>query len=251
VGKVNFKEIDLIEFSTEELEQINESLLVDGYFTIDPKKFQLPILDMANAITEIKSRNMLPVYAFVYDEFYSLFFKLHNLLSSILGKDYKMLPAMWAWHIDNLTEEYGWKPHRDRHNRSLDQDGKLKSLTIWIPLTDATTLNGCMYIVPASRDPAYNTGDDRMRFKYQDIRALPASAGSILGWTQEAMHWGSHSSKNATAPRISISVEFQRGDVDPFETPLIDPFTNLSLTQRIMLINQQISKYRTHELSKQ
>lgn len=250
IGKLNFQSPNPILFSQYELTQINESLLDEGYFALDPKDFQLPIDEMANAISQLKSRNMMPVYAFVYDEFWMLFFKLHNLLCSILGNDYKILPAFWAWHIDPSAEEYGWNPHRDRNRLTLDAEGNPKTLTLWIPLTESTPLNGCMYVVPSNRDPSFNNDDRSLRFSYQDIRALPAESGSILGWTQETLHWGSHSSKKAKTPRISLSVEFQRGDVEAFETPFITPLTDLNFMQRIMLINHQINKYQNSHLSK-
>ena len=43
----------------------------------------------------------------------------------------------------------------DKGRRALFEDGSPKSLTTWIPLSNATALNGCMYIVPALHDPTF------------------------------------------------------------------------------------------------
>jgi ectoine hydroxylase-related dioxygenase (phytanoyl-CoA dioxygenase family) len=155
-----------------------------------------------------------------------------------------MLPDFWAWYIDPRAGTSGWAPHRDKGHRSLYPDGRPKSLTVWLPLTEATPLNGCMYVVPAYRDPTYNTPNDKeYRFTAQDIRALPSPAGGLFMWTQAVVHWGSHSSPLAAGPRISIAFEFQRGDVPPMNTPLIPPLSSLSVPQRLRLICKQILQY--------
>lgn len=46
----------------------------------------------------------------------------------------------------------GWGPHRDRVQPTLDEDNSPHSLTVWLPFTDATPLNGCMYVLPAHHD---------------------------------------------------------------------------------------------------
>ena len=122
-------------------------------------------------------------------------------------------------------------------------DGVPNAVTVWLPLTDATTLNSCIHVVPADRDPGYRTGGGANAFEMGDIRALPAQAGSILCWTQALMHWGSHSSPRAVAPRISIAFEYQRADVPPFRTPLLQPGELPSFEDRLKLICMQILFY--------
>jgi hypothetical protein len=110
-----------------------------------------------------------------------------------------------------------------------------------------------MYVLPASLDPNYlnsqvegrtATESIQMMNNLQAIRALPAKAGSILGWTHALFHWGSRSSLKAENPRISLSVEFQRGDIAPYETGLLDPLVLPTFSQRLHLIGRQILKYR-------
>lgn len=102
-------------------------------------------------------------------------------------------PDFWAWYIDPNAAESGWPPHRDKGMRRPRPDGSPKSLTVWLPLIDAIPVKVCMYVVPADRDPTYNsTAEGPLRFALTDIRALPAQAGSILVWTQAIVHWGAH-----------------------------------------------------------
>jgi ectoine hydroxylase-related dioxygenase (phytanoyl-CoA dioxygenase family) len=128
----------------------------------------------------------------------------------------------------------------------LRPDGITDTFNLWIALTEATPLNGCMYIVPANFDPLYGTDVAQPKFPLQSIRALPVPAGSILGWNGRVWHWGGRSSTKATHPRISIAKEFQRGDVAPHEHPALDPFVRLSLSERLGLAGLHILKYRAY-----
>jgi len=65
-----------------------------------------------------------------------------------------MMPDIWVFNIDPLrAEPAGWKPHRDRpYETPLMPDMSAASINFWIPLTEATPLNGCMYILPRQFD---------------------------------------------------------------------------------------------------
>lgn len=78
----------------------------------------------------------------------------------------------------------------------------------------------------------------------QDVRALPAKPGDVLGWNQAILHWGARSSRRATEPRISFACEFQRGDVEPYNRPLLDPQQLPPIEMRLALIGKQILQYR-------
>ncbi|MBM4409652.1 MAG: phytanoyl-CoA dioxygenase family protein, partial [Chloroflexi bacterium] len=119
-----------------------------------------------------------------------------------------------------------------------------KSLTLWIALSDATPENGCMYLVPADRYPTYNTPEDaKLRFTLPDIRVLPAPAGTAFAWTQAIFHWGARSSSRAAGPRISVGFEFQRGDIAPFNQPLLDIAAPPPFAGRLKLIAKQLLQY--------
>jgi ectoine hydroxylase-related dioxygenase (phytanoyl-CoA dioxygenase family) len=202
---------------------------------------------MAQGITRLIEAGLHPPFAFMYDEFWLLFVKLDNIFKRLLGPDYRILPDFWAWCVDPKKGEAGWTPHRDKGRIALFEDGKPKSLTVWIPLTEATTLNGCMYLVPADRDPVYGTEREKLwpeNMNYAGIRALPAQPGSVFFWNQAILHWGSQTSPRAPGPRISIAFEFQRGDVDPFNKPLMNPMHVPGFEDRLKLIGKQVLQYK-------
>ncbi len=102
-----------------------------------------------------------------------------------------------------------------------------------------------MYIVPADRDPTYNTAQEaERRFALADIRALPAPAGTIFCWNQAVMHWGSHASAGETQPRVSVAFEFQSAQAAPFNQPLTDPTEFPVFDFRMRLIAKQILQYQ-------
>jgi len=65
-----------------------------------------------------------------------------------------------------------------------------------------------MYIVPAFFDTNYGNvqkGQKREIINFQDIRALPAVAGSVLCWNHAVLHWGGRSNERAPHPHISLA----------------------------------------------
>lgn len=232
-------------FDTDEatLAALRTLIQTEGYFQLDPPPWPLPLSGMGEAVAGLH-RNGLPTgFAFIFDEFWLLFFNLHHLLCGILGPDYRLRPDFWAWCIDPAAEESGWLPHRDQALGTLRPDRSPKSLSMWVPLTDATPLNGCMYVLPADRDPHYDK-DDKVAVNLPDIRALPARAGSILGWPPPLLHWGSHACKRGGEPRISVAYEFQRGDEPPFREPLLAPLQMPSFGVRLALVAKQVLQYQ-------
>jgi len=232
------------QFDAASVETARALLRSEGYLQIPPPDWRLPIEAMAAVIAGLDRRGIPVAFAFVYDEFWCLFGRLVGLLDAVLGPGFQRLPDFWAWCVDPRRDDSGWKPHRDKDWQTLFPDGSPKSATIWIPLSDATPLNGCMYIVPADRDRAYGKpGDERGQFEYADIRALPAAAGTIFCWNQAVLHWGAHASPRETAPRIAVAFEFQSGAVAPYNQPLTSPYTIPTLRLRLQLIAMQILQY--------
>ena len=231
------------------LEKLLLNLKTEGYFQIDALLSEVEVYQMATTVEKVLRAGLPAPFAFVYDEFWLVFCQLSRILSAILGEDYQQLPAFWAWYIEASNTEKGWKPHRDNLTGTPLPDGMPKCVTIWIPLSDAIPLNGCMYIVPATLDPNYNHKVQKgekssAQISYQDIRALPAKIGSVLCWNHEVLHWGGRSSERAPHPRISIAFEFQKADVEPYKTPLLDPYNLPSFNQRLGLIGKQILQYQ-------
>lgn len=225
---------------------IRELVRQEGYFQGHVSQWNTPFAAVTDVISRLNAVGLLPVFAFIYDEMWMLAHQLHPVIETLLGADYAMLPDFWAWHVDPTKSESGWRPHRDKGYKALAPDGSPTSVTAWIPLTQATTLNGCMYIVPADRDPTYGTPQDHVwKFQYPDIRALPANPGDFFIWNQAVLHWGSHASPRAgNAPRISCAFEFQRRDIPAWNLPLLEPRRHMSFAERIRLIGKQVKQYQ-------
>lgn len=223
-----------------------EALKFEGYVNepaVFPAEFVARLRDCVGLLAQ---RGIPPAFAFVYDEFWLSFFSLAPFLEAILGADYQTLPCFWAWNVPPSEEAAGWTPHRDRPN-TRDADGGPQSLTVWLPLSDATPLNGCMYVLPAQHDQNLQ----RREFgtvlvrpdELQNIRALPASAGSLLAWHQELLHWGSRASRRGHAARCSIALEFQRGDLPPFAGRPFRRGTLPSFPERVGMIGHLMRIY--------
>jgi hypothetical protein len=243
-----------LRFTNSEQVEMTNLLKEDGYIQ-SSADWGLDLKLMADTVRSLSGANLSPVFAFLYDEFWHPFLKLHLLYAALFGGKYLLLPAFWVWNVDPKRNESGWKPHRDRGRISLFDDGAPKSLTTWIPLSSATPLNGCMYIVPACHDPIYATAEDlnyataedlnlRLRLEFSSIRALPAKPGDFFIWNQEVLHWGGRTSSRATESRVSIAFELQRADVPAFSEPLLDPFDIPPFETRLKLIAKQLLEYQ-------
>ena len=217
----------------------------EGYLQADGLLLDRSFGSLAAAVKTLVSSGLPAPFAFIYDEFWHPFHRLQNVLERVFGHTYLMLPDFWVWHVSPAKSESGWSPHRDKGRVALFEDGTPKSLTVWLPLTAATPLNGCLYLVPADRDPTYGTErESEWTFKMPDVRALPAKAGDLLMWNQAVLHWGAHASERAAEPRISMAFEFQRDDVKPFNQPLLAPDRAPGFDDRLRLICKQILQYQ-------
>ena len=194
--------------------------------------------------------NNIPLaFAFVYDELWWLFRATAGYIETLLGGEYLMLPAFWAWYVPPTDEATGWPPHRDRGNPAIDDDNTPQSLTVWLAFSDATTLNGCIQVLPLRLDDRFKHGafagdGSSMVFQPQNIRALPAPAGALMAWNQNLLHWGGRASHLASGPRCSAAMEFQRADLPPVQIPAVDPTVVLTFQQRLGLIAKQILQYQ-------
>ena len=221
----------------------------EGYVQIPGVLSEATMAPIRDTVSTLFQQGIPLAFAFVYDESWLAFQGLSRFLTSVLGEGYRALPDFWVWHIQPDENSVGWGPHRDRGIPTLDSDNSPHTLTVWMPFTDANPLNGCMYMLPAHLDDRFKErrwdgeGNTFVR-NPQDIRALPATAGSVLAWNQAVLHWGGRGSRLGSAPRISAAFEFQRGDRPPFNNPLLDPARIPTFTERLGLIGKQILQYR-------
>jgi hypothetical protein len=220
-------------------------MLEEGYFQDRHETLVRLAPLLADAVLTCKRLDIPPAFIFLFDETWQCFFALDPMLKHFLGSGYRILPDFWTWHVDPEADESGWRPHRDKGRKSLAADGTPLSLTVWIPLMEASPQNSCMYILPANRDPVYNTEKERAwQVDLPHVRALPGQQGDFFCWNQAVLHWGSASSRFARTPRLSMALEFQRGDHEPFNRPLIEPFVNLKFEIRLKLVAKQILQYK-------
>jgi hypothetical protein len=225
-----------------------EQIVEEGYFQTGQLLPAAEMRRLADAVDSVAAAGYHPIFATVYDEVWRMLATLGNMLDPILGPGFRVVPDFWLWHVGANSERSGWAPHRDsQYPNTLRPDGRPTLITIWIPFTDATPLNSCIYVLPLSRDPNYPGNIRAMNVdRLQDIRALTAGAGSILGWNQYLLHWGSRSSRRAVQPRISLGIYFQSGDVPAFDSLARELTGPLAFEQRLAYIGRALARYDSH-----
>lgn len=207
-------------------------IVTEGYCQMPPLLSTAQIAPLRLGAERVVTSGFPAGFTCVYDEFYRAFQGLDALFAPLLGDWYLLvLRGLWTFLVPAGDTAYRrWTtiaPHRDL----LGPDPNVIAheppsiLSVWIPLTDVTTSDSCLYVVPAPGDPDYHSRDRYVlpeRIRLQDIRALPAAAGSVLGWSMHLAHWGSRSSGFAAGPRVSVTVYFQRRDASPAHPSAIE-----------------------------
>ncbi len=233
-------------------ERLADNLASRGYFHTDSVLESRTIDAMRGCIETIRTAGWPPVFAYVYDQFWTIWrlAPIRQMVQAGLGGGYRLISHPWCHYVSPVAGASGWPPH---------VDGNLPNrISIWIPLTDATLDNGCIYVVPGDQNLA-RIGELRelksatnlqLRELMQRGRALPASAGAIMGWHFRILHWGSVAS-GAGHPRISTVMEFIKAEEAalPSELPLFDPDRELPPPlQRLFAIGRSIDYYKRFEL---
>lgn len=217
----------------------------EGYVQLPRSQDVEHITKLARLVEGVRASGLPPVFAFIYDEMWQPYRRLGPVIDCLLRGRHTMMPSIWAWHLDPGKGEAGWTAHCDRPGRAAYADLRPKAITIWIPLTEATTLNGCMYVIPKHRDNCYGQIDkDNLVLDLPDIRALPAIPGDSLVWTHDLTHWGSRTSEMAKGPRLSMSIEFQRHDEPPLSNFVIRPEQGLTFERKLALIGHAVVHYQ-------
>ena len=237
-----------IEFEDNELAALKQTLVHEGYFQTKPVINQSQLAHLIELIDGVMSAGHPPAYALVYDEFFAIMAGLSKLISSLLGQGFLMVPdEPDVYFIPTSDEHSGSGPHRDtlRFPDMYTDQGVPKVINIWIPITDSTTQNSCMHVIPAHYDGDYKTPrsmhelpDHLPNQVLQKVRALPAAAGSILGWSTELIHWGGMSSDQAELPRLSFAMYFQRGDCAKYHPSAMAPTSRIPFDFRLYCIEK-------------
>jgi hypothetical protein len=223
-----------------------------GFFQIPGIIASTAVARMYKCIETLRSSGWPPVFSFVYDEFWAIVRTpwVVNFLSRKLGRGYVQAAGVWTYRVEPQVRASGWSPHVDSRN---DEE----RITLWIPLTDATIANGCMYVIPQDRVPLNlpacyldwtTVSNDDLGILLRNVTPLPASAGSVLGWNNSLIHWGGRASESAAVPRVSIGLEFMSKEAKPrsWETPVFD-LKLPDFVTRIRAIGQSILYYEKFE----
>ena len=224
-------------------------LCEDGYFQTPPRVDATTLDEMLRCVDAVMRQGLPPIFALVYDVFYRACASFHPALVAVLGERYRLIPNFWVYHIAPSEEDRGFEPHRDaEYCDTIRPDGLPTVITAWIAITEATPLNGCMYILPRGRDPEYAAAVHDLqkgatRYAVQDVRAVPALPGTMSCWNQYVFHWGSRSSKWSPWPRVSYAMYFQRGDVPPVDRSALAVPSAISFEKRLGIILRGILRY--------
>jgi hypothetical protein len=254
IGAAPRADLELLPASDAEISKCVDSVARFGYFKLPPIIAPHVLQEMVTAVQRLESEDWPATLAMVYDEFWQLSrtSTALRLLEGILGPGFKQNSNSWTHHVRPARGSSGWHPHIDGLQDSKDR------LSLWIPLTDATLDNGCMYVIPRDRMPAallnkyvkaepVEQGDAELML--QSSYAMPAAAGSMMGWGFDVMHWGSVCTGDFPV-RISVALEFLSAGVTPFpeELPLIDGAgPPIPFAQRVHAIARGIVKYDKFE----
>jgi Phytanoyl-CoA dioxygenase (PhyH) len=238
-----------------DVKRAGQQVLEEGYFQVGPVVPTQETKLIADAVRTVVDHGFPAPFVLVYDQVWQMLSRLENLLSPILGTFYHMTLDAWIYYIRGVNEDRaeskedsGWSPHRDGKTviNTLRGDGRPQLLNVWIPFTDTTVEHSCMYVLPTHLDPNYPDNLQECsvpRKSLQDIRALPAEAGAVLGWNEYALHWGSRSSRWAGGPRISLTARFQSRDLEGSNLPTLDSNSSFNFQARLATIGTVFNTY--------
>ena len=226
-----------------------EHMQTEGYIRVPEVLPEGSVTAMRACVERLYELDIPLPFAFVFDEPWDLFRSARLFVETLVGGEYYMLPAFWVWYVPPSDEAAGWGPHRDKAQVTVDEHNTPMSLTVWLAFSDATTLNGCIHVLPLRHDDRFALRvfagqGSSMVFEPQGIRALPAPAGALMAWNQNLLHWGGRASHLATGPRCSAAFEFQRADTFPMRMPPIPAEIRPDFRERVGLIAMQILQYQ-------
>jgi hypothetical protein len=237
------------ELSSEEERRLLARIMSEGWFHTSATLADGRLGDLRGGVYTLRERGLPPSFCFVYDEYWLVARapSLTRLVSSALGPGYRQISNVWCHYVNPTKRASGWQPHRDGFQNAEQR------LTVWIPLTEATLDNGCMYLVPKGTvPPGTSLAEANVNALLQNTRALPAKPGEALGWTFEVVHWGGSVSEDATHARIALSFEFLGADAEPDDSerpvyPVAEPLP--SFEERLYCICRGLVQYGQFEPS--
>ena len=247
---VRKKEIQQSDISSRIKKEVAAAIQATGWAEIESVVPKQTFEPLAKCILSLEDSGWLPIFCFVYDEFWHLTRTpaLTKVLTECLGPRYQQKSAVWAHLVHTSAGSRGWSPHVDIapvEGNPIGKNGMPRYLSVWIPLTDATVENGCMYLLPADRvRPGKLRAEANINHLLHAVQAVPLKAGSVGLWRQDLMHWGSFVNEKAKESRISIAFEFQAFAKGNPIYPLFDGAAiPQNLEDRLIFIAEQILSY--------
>jgi hypothetical protein len=238
-----------------DVQMVGQQIIEEGYFQVGLVVPRQETKLIAGAVRTVVEHGFPAPFVLVYDQVWQMLSRLESLISPILGACYDMTLDVWVYYIRDANEDRaeskedsGWSPHRDGHPTisTLRGDGRPQLLNVWIPFTDTTVKHSCMYVLPTHLDPNYPDNLKEWsvpRKSLQDIRALPAEAGAVLGWNEYALHWGSRGTRRAVGPRVSLTARFQSRDLDGSNLVTLDRSSSFNFQARLATIATLFNTY--------
>ena len=236
-----------------------ERLAEEGYFVTEPWIVPEVCRRMAACVEAVRRAGLPIVFSLVYDVFHQVLADLEPVLEPVLGGEYRVLPGFWTYRVPADGRSSGYEPHRDAdYGRALRADGRPTVVNVWVAVTEASPRNGCMYVLPADRDPGYPAAaacplEDRETFQrvkftrpdfdLQDVRALPMQAGAVGVWDQYLYHWGGRSARGGGAPRISFAIYLQSSDIESPDPRALHRDAPIDLGVRLGMIFHSLLRY--------
>ena len=258
--------------NTKDITKCTNKLNTDGYVQIDQSLDMTTISKLNEGITTLyKKYNIPPTFVLLFDETWELAIECYTrYLSKICHPSNIFNYDILAWYVPHGSS--GFSPHRDRQPKNplsssfhttsdnTTTDPSPMFVTQWIALSEVTTDNSCLYVIPKQYDPGYlqgdddddndNEGDESNNYKdpltkalpnkesYQNIKALPRKKGQSIIFSHRIIHWGSKSTNtiiedgadedevenaietHTAQPQPRIAISFVCSD-PTFEKPLL------------------------------
>lgn len=151
------------------------------------------------------------------DEVWSLSHHLSAEMDAVLDAELSFRGEVFAFCVDPRLatgRERGVPPHRDRIDSGFSRIGGVvlpRHCTTWVSLTDATEANGCMHVVPATKD-AQLRGTSTEAPEESEATPLETSRGDVLAWSGQVLHFGgTYDVERAEHPRVALAMSLTHG----------------------------------------
>ena len=252
-----------IEHSISNTTRVIGDLKHDGIARTDVVLDREHLTNVKRAVQTLHQKRWPKVSVILCDAFWELMQskRLTNVLKSVLGEGYKMAARVWVTEVPAMPGAMGWRPHLDAKTPPrFDRDGLPLRMTTWCALSESTTDNGCIHILPrqvAGSFPkdifqkSHFEANETLRL-LQSARAMPCHEGEVLMWSKDIVHWGGRVARHNQKTRLSIATEFvSRKARSALSEPSFMAIDELpTFAQRQKLWARQILKYAEYEEEK-